>query len=128
MNHINTIGGNSLSHSVIWADDKRRKASLTGLRCRTMHVFVCFWFMLFCAGDSSGTTYEIYPATVDSREEFETIANSLKPGDELILHGGLYSQSARRAVTAKGTAAKPIVIRAAEGEKPLLIRRGGLIT
>jgi len=69
-----------------------------------------------------GAAFEIYPATVDSREEFETIANSLKPGDELILHEGLYSQSARRAVTAKGTAAKPIVIRAAEGEKPLLTR------
>ncbi len=38
-------------------------------------------------GDSSfGAAFEIYPATVDSREEFETIANSLKPGDELILH------------------------------------------
>lgn len=66
--------------------------------------------------------FEIYPATVDSQEEFETIANSLKPGDELILHEGLYSQSARRAVTAKGTATKPIVIRAAKGEKPLLTR------
>ena len=107
MNHINIIGGNSPGHSVIWADDKHRKASrrkaslsgLTGLRCRTMHVFVCFWFMLFCAGDSSGATYEIYPATVDSQEEFENIANSLKPGEELILHGGVYSQTGRRAVT-----------------------------
>jgi hypothetical protein len=57
---------------------------------------------------------------VDSQEEFETIANSLKPGDELILYGGTYSQTARRAVTAKGTADKPIMIRAAEGQKPLL--------
>jgi len=72
-------------------------------------------------GDSHfGANLEIYPATVDSREEFENIANSLKPGDELILHGGVYSQSARRAVTAKGTADEPIIIRAAEGEKPLL--------
>ena len=116
MNHINIIGGNSPGHSVIWADDKRRKASLTGLRCRTMHVFVCFWFMLFCAGDSSGATYEIYPATVDSQEEFENVANSLKPGDELILHGGVYSQTGRRAVTVKGTADEPIIIRAAERE------------
>jgi len=65
-----------------------------------------------------GTTFEIYPATVDSQEEFETVANSLKPGDELILHGGVYSQSGRRAVTAKGTADKPIVIRAARAETP----------
>jgi len=69
-----------------------------------------------------GATFEIYPATVDSQEEFETIANSLKPGDELLLYEGLYSQSARRAVTAKGSATKPIVIRAAKGEKPLLTR------
>ncbi len=67
-------------------------------------------------------TFEIHPATVDSSEEFENIANSLKPGDELILHGGVYSQNGRRAVTAKGTAEKPIVIRAADGQSPLLTR------
>jgi beta-glucanase (GH16 family) len=67
-------------------------------------------------------TYELYPATVDSQEEFERLANSLKPGDELVLYGGVYSQNGRRAVTAKGTHTRPIVIRAAEGEKPLLTR------
>ena len=67
-------------------------------------------------------TFEIYPATVNSNEEFENIANSLKPGDELILHGGVYSQNGRRAVTAKGTAEKPIVICAADGQTPLLTR------
>ncbi len=83
---------------------------------------MCILFILLCAGDSSGATYEIYPATVDSQEEFENIANSLKPGEELILHGGVYSQTGRRAVTVKGTADEPIIIRAAEGEKPLLTR------
>jgi hypothetical protein len=67
-------------------------------------------------------TFEIHPATVDSSEEFENVSNSLKPGDELILHGGIYSQNGRRAVTAKGTADKPIVIRAADGQSPLLTR------
>jgi len=67
-----------------------------------------------------GAVYEIRPATADADEEFERLANSLKPGDELVLHGGLYSQSGRRSVTAKGTADQPIVIRAAEGEAPLL--------
>jgi hypothetical protein len=67
-------------------------------------------------------TFEIHPATVNSTEEFENIANSLKPGDELFLHGGIYSQNGRRAVTAKGTADKPIVIRAADGQTPLLTR------
>jgi hypothetical protein len=69
-----------------------------------------------------GAVFEIYPAIVDSQEEFETVANSLKPGDELILHGGLYSQNSRRAVTAKGSAEKFIIIRAAKGEKSLLSR------
>lgn len=74
-------------------------------------------------GDSRfGATYELYPATVDSQEEFERMANSLKPGDELVLHGGVYSQNGRRAVTANGTSSKPIVIRAARGETPLLTR------
>ncbi len=69
-----------------------------------------------------GATYEIHPTTVDSSEEFENIANSLQPGDELVLHGGIYSQNGRRAVTAKGTAEKPVVIRAADGQSPLLTR------
>jgi hypothetical protein len=76
--------------------------------------------LVLCSGISFGATYKIHPAVADTQEEFETIANSLKPGDELILYGGTYSQTARRAVTAKGTADKPITIRAAEGQEPLL--------
>src|SRR5262245_54319618 len=67
-------------------------------------------------------TSEVHPATVESDEEFEKLANALKPGDELVLHGGTYSQTGRRAVTAKGTAEQPITIRAATGETPLLTR------
>jgi hypothetical protein len=67
-------------------------------------------------------TYEIRPATADSDEEFERVANSLQPGDELVLHGGEYSQDARRAVTVAGTAARPVIIRAAKGETPVLTR------
>ncbi len=82
------------------------------------------WLLLVTmyGGIAFGVTHEINPATVDSREEFEVIANSLDPGDELILRGGTYSQNARRAVTANGTADKPIIIRAANGEDPLLTR------
>jgi hypothetical protein len=68
--------------------------------------------------------YEIHPATANQQEEFEQHANALKPGDELVLHGGTYSQTGRRAVTAQGTADAPIVIRAAAGESPLLTRPG----
>jgi len=81
---------------------------------------VVFLLLLLCSGISLGITYEIHPVIAGSEEEFETIANSLKPGDELVLYGGVYSQTTRRKVTAKGTADKPIKIRAAEGQEPLL--------
>jgi hypothetical protein len=76
--------------------------------------------LLICGGSGLGVTHKIHPAIAGSQEEFETTANSLKPGDELVLHGGVYSQTARRAVTTKGTAEMPIIIRAAKGQKPLL--------
>ncbi len=67
---------------------------------------------------------EIFPANADAscNEEFENVANTLQPGDELVLHGGTYSQSCRRAITVNGTAASLIIIRAATGESPLLTR------
>jgi len=88
------------------------------------NIFVTSALSVILAGGSVclAAVFEIHPATVDSSEEFENIANSLKPGDELILHGGIYSQNGRRAVTAKGTAEKPIVIRTASGQSPLLTR------
>jgi hypothetical protein len=89
---------------------------------RALLVVVCLLFSVIYGSGGAAVTYEIYPASVSSQEEFETVAHSLKPGDELILHGGVYSQNARRAVTANGTADRPIVIRAAEGEEPFLTR------
>ena len=89
---------------------------------RAGYLYVCMLFLQISGGISSGVTHEIHPATVGSDEEFERIANSLKPGDELILNGGTYSQNARRAVTVNGTAEEPIIIRAADGEDPLLTR------
>lgn len=73
---------------------------------------------------ASGTTTEIFPSNADAscNEEFENRANSLQPGDVLILHGGTYSQTCRRAITANGTAANPITIKAADGETPIITR------
>lgn len=76
--------------------------------------------LLLSASLASGRVIEIHPSTADEDEEFERVANALQPGDELALHGGTYSQSGRRAITAKGTAEKPIVIRAVQSEAPLL--------
>jgi hypothetical protein len=79
------------------------------------------WLFLFVAAEIEigARTYETYPSLADAAdEEFEVLANKLQPGDELIVHAGTYFQNGRRAVTAKGTEASPIVIRAATGESP----------
>lgn len=44
---------------------------------------------------------------------------SLQPGDEVILHGGEYVSSGWVPLRHVGTAANPITIRAAEGERPI---------
>jgi preprotein translocase subunit YajC len=88
---------------------------------RIKTIVVSLFLLVLCRSISTGATYKIHSATADSQEEFESIANSLQPGDELVLNGGIYSQTARRLVTAKGTADKPISIRAAEGHEPVLI-------
>jgi len=92
------------------------------IRSVSKYFCVCMLIVLISSGVSYSVTHVIHPATVGSNEEFERIANSLKPGDELILHGGTYSQNGRRAVKVSGTADKPLVIRAADGEEPLLTR------
>lgn len=51
--------------------------------------------------------------------------SSLAPGDEVIVHAGTYTQSSRFEATWAGTAAMPIIVRAAEGEaRPVLTRDG----
>jgi Right handed beta helix region len=84
--------------------------------------WIIFCFLFLGGVELLAARQEIRPATVGGSEEFENRANKLKPGDELVLQGGTYSQNSRRAVTVKGTTEKPIVIRAAKGEKPLLTR------
>jgi hypothetical protein len=75
-------------------------------------------------GRPSGGTIEIRPpgAAASCDEEFVNRANALRPGDVLILRGGTYTQACRRAITVNGTAARPITIRAAPGEKPVITR------
>ena len=87
-------------------------------RCGYVALLLC----LCCALSCLGTVFEIHPAVVQDDEEFERVANSLKPGDELVLWGGVYSQTGRRALTLQGTADQPITIRAAEGHEPVLTR------
>lgn len=74
---------------------------------------------------AAGQVIVISPAISGSNEQFENVANTLQPGDELVLRGGTYSQTGRRAIRVNGTASAPIIIRAAAGERPLLTRPAG---
>ncbi len=80
--------------------------------------------LLVCTGFLCvlGRTQEIHPAAAGQDEEFERIANALKPGDELVVHSGVYSQTGRRSITVEGTPEHPIVIRGGPGPAPLLTR------
>jgi glucose/arabinose dehydrogenase/chitodextrinase len=74
---------------------------------------------------TTGRVIELVPSNADTscNEEFETVANSLRAGDTLILHGGTYSQTCARVLAnLHGTAQQPILIRAATGEHPVLTR------
>lgn len=74
---------------------------------------------------STGRVIEIQPSNADAscNEEFENVANTLGPGDTLILHGGTYTQTCRRLISGiHGTAANPITIMAAPGEVPVITR------
>lgn len=71
---------------------------------------------------ATARTITISPAVVSGDEEFENVANTLQPGDTLVLRGGSYSQTARRAITCAGTPGLPIVIRSYPGERAVLTR------
>lgn len=55
-------------------------------------------------------------------DDIEALMNALEPGDELVLRGGTYSQSDLFQVRIVGTEAAPIVVRAADGERPVITR------
>ena len=90
--------------------------------------FVLILFLVLLLGypaTSHSRVIEIFPSNADATcdEEFENAANTLIAGDTLVLHGGIYSQSCRRAISGRnGTALEPIVITAATGETPILTR------
>ena len=46
----------------------------------------------------------------------------LQPGDEVVLGGGVYSDPRRLSISHRGTAERPVVIRAAEGERVVFRR------
>jgi hypothetical protein len=92
------------------------------MRAHRFSVWLIVWLCLFNA-KANAETIEIYPRDSEScNEEFVNTANKLRPGDELIVHDGVYSQTCRRAITARGEPNKLIVIRAADGAAPVITR------
>jgi hypothetical protein len=57
--------------------------------------------LLTSSGNAANRVIEIYPSNADGtcNEEFENVVNTLLPGDRLVLHGGIYSQTCRRLIT-----------------------------
>lgn len=76
------------------------------------------------APGSPGRVLELHPSSVTGcDEEFVRVANSLQPGDQLLLRGGTYSQECRRRISGRhGTAEHPILITSAPGEVAVLTR------
>ena len=62
-------------------------------------------------------TYEANPP-----DDIESMIAMLEPGDELIIHGGMYETTERFSIDIAGTEAMPIIIRAADGESPHIHR------
>ncbi len=103
---------------------RHRHSWLHLFHLRTYQLVMCLTtWLLIALKQGDAAVIEIFPPTTATcDEQFENVANSLEPGDELVLHDGTYSQSCRRAISVNGTEANPIIIRAAAGERPLLLR------
>ncbi|MFT5354005.1 MAG: MYXO-CTERM domain-containing protein [Polyangiales bacterium] len=76
-----------------------------------------------------GATALLTPASVlaetfdaNPGDDIESMMGTLNPGDELVLRGGMYVTTERFSVNIAGTEEEPIVIRAAEGERPHINR------
>lgn len=66
---------------------------------------------------AAAETFEITPA-----DDLIASINALEPGDELVLGGGTYNISAKLTIGVSGMPGSPIVIRAKDGEVPIITR------
>ena len=87
------------------------------------------WISAFCVlaiatcwiSVSDAAELDIFPG-----DSFETAVENLNPGDTLTVHDGTYIDSGRISIGVKGTAASPVIIKAAAGEqRPLITRTVG---
>jgi hypothetical protein len=79
----------------------------------------CSLCVLLVVSRAGAATVELTPA-----DDVEAAINAAMPGDEIVLSGGTYSLTERFGISVSGTADAPIVIRAKQGERPILHREG----
>lgn len=72
---------------------------------------------LLVSREALAEVFEVSPP-----DDVEAAIAMLAPGDELIVHGGTYTLTERFGIDIAGTEAMPIVVRAADGEVPVLDR------
>lgn len=63
------------------------------------------------------------PREIKPTDDLRLAVLRLEPGEELVLGGGTYFVTGRFAISAQGIAAKPVVIRAKLGERPVINQR-----
>jgi MYXO-CTERM domain-containing protein len=73
--------------------------------------------LLWLTAPAAAGTVEVSPG-----DNVEAAIAALQPGDELVVHGGTYSNTDRFGIDVVGTEGSPIVIRAADGEHPVFTR------
>jgi len=89
----------------------------------SLRAAIAILFFAAIGGNARAETIEIFPSAVAScDEEFVAVAKNLKPGDELVLHEGTYSQPCRRIIQVNGLPDRPVIIRAAENSRPIMTR------
>lgn len=71
-----------------------------------------------CFGSSAMA--EVIP--IDTSGDLIAAVAALQPGDELVLAGGTYELQSKFTISVEGSETEPIVIRAADGEAPVITR------
>ncbi len=74
---------------------------------------------LLAAGITFAANFAI-AAEIGPGDDLEAAVAELSPGEELVLRGGTYFFDENVTLTANGTAGQPIVIRAKDGERPVI--------
>jgi MYXO-CTERM domain-containing protein len=75
--------------------------------------------VLLTVSYAGAATVELTPA-----DDVESAINAAMPGDEIVLGGGMYALTERFGITVSGSENAPVVIRAKDGERPILHREG----